>query len=60
MATDVMVFPVEQGEVLDWIVDCRETVESDSFTWSGSLQLVDDAGVKVGGWDTSADFQGPN
>ena len=59
-ATNLEPFLVEAGEVLDWIVDCHETVESDSFTWAGSLQLTDDAGTVVGGWDTSADFHGPN
>jgi len=59
-ATPLDPFDVEAGEVLDWIVDCRDTVESDSFSWTGSLQLSDAAGAAIGGWDTAADFHGPH
>ena len=43
---------VEVGEVLDLVVDCRETVESDSFAWSVSLALSDAAGKSLGTWKT--------
>lgn len=33
---------VKAGDTIDFIVDCRENPESDSFTWAPVVRLVDD------------------
>ncbi|HBH52677.1 MAG TPA: hypothetical protein DDY91_12390 [Planctomycetaceae bacterium] len=57
--TAVPQLAVEAGDTLDFVVDCRETVESDSFSWGASVKLVGANGQPVGTWDSSSDFHGP-
>ncbi len=57
--TNVSRVEVQQGEVLDFVTDCLETITSDSFEWTTKLQLTDAAGAELGTWDSVADFHGP-
>lgn len=58
--TPVAAVQVEPGETLDWIVDCREHVTSDSFVWSVELETLDPpAGSGGRAWKSAAEFQGP-
>ncbi|WP_397571458.1 PSD1 and planctomycete cytochrome C domain-containing protein [Schlesneria sp. T3-172] len=57
--TNVPKIEVQQGEILDFVTDCIETVTSDSFEWGVKLQLTDAAGAELGRWDSAADFHGP-
>ncbi len=50
---------VDVGEILDLIVDCRETVESDSFAWTVALALTDPAGKPLGTWKTEESLAAP-
>jgi hypothetical protein len=54
---------VSPGETLDFIVNCRESENSDSFTWKPALQALDaehDAGAGlVVEWNAQQDFGGP-
>ncbi|HXJ60400.1 MAG TPA: PSD1 and planctomycete cytochrome C domain-containing protein [Verrucomicrobiae bacterium] len=57
---------VQRGERIDFVVDCRETVEFDSFHWAPLLQRLTPAGAKPAvnpeeptEWSAKADFSGP-
>ena len=60
--TDVILreISVQRGETLDFIVSSRENTNSDSFSWSPTLEAT--AAAAKGGeshWDAAADFAGP-
>ena len=57
--TNVVRIEVQQGEILDFVIDCIEADTSDSFDWAFGLQLADNAGQPRGRWDSAADFHGP-
>lgn len=59
VATSAAKIAVQPGDTLDFLVDCRENVNSDSFEWRVRLELADAAGKIVEGWDSAADFRGP-
>lgn len=51
---------VEANDTLDWIVDCREHVTSDSFNWGVELQQLDvPAGQPAKAWKSAVEFAGP-
>jgi hypothetical protein len=54
---------VQRGDTIDFVVDCRGSVEFDSFLWAPKITLhaADDglAGGSTGEWDARADFSGP-
>ena len=62
--TSLPAFPVEAGEVLDLIVDNRESDNTDSFTWTARLEIEGDPMIAARAglptlWDTVRDFSGP-
>ncbi|MFN7803852.1 MAG: PSD1 and planctomycete cytochrome C domain-containing protein [Planctomycetaceae bacterium] len=57
--TPVAQLAVEAGDTLDFVVECRETVESDSYNWGISVKLTSANGQPVGTWDSASDFHGP-
>jgi hypothetical protein len=44
---------VDAGETIDFIVDCRGDVNSDSFTWAPSIRMADEE------WNAQSGFGGP-
>ncbi len=54
---------VKEGETLDFVLECREDENSDSFTWAPVLKEIDAADGKENGaareWNARADFGGP-
>ena len=52
-ATHLAGIPVAQGECLDFVADCRENDNSDTFKWE--LELRTGFGV----WNSRRDFSGP-
>ncbi|MEY3172155.1 MAG: hypothetical protein RLZZ436_68 [Planctomycetota bacterium] len=58
-STNLEIPGVEVGEILDLIVDCRESVESDSFAWTATLTLADSAGKALGAWKTEESLTAP-
>ena len=61
VATETKELTVEPGDLIDFITDCRDTVESDSFVWTVDLQQTNSAGPAGQGskWSSAAAFQGP-
>jgi len=57
--TNLDIPAVDVGEILDLIVDCRESVESDSFAWTAALALTDSAGKSLGTWKTEESLTAP-
>ncbi|MDB5330593.1 MAG: Protein of unknown function (DUF1553)/Protein of unknown function (DUF1549)/Planctomycete [Phycisphaerales bacterium] len=54
---------VKKGDTIDFIVDCRDSVEFDSFTWAPILHVTS-APVVAGNdgpkeWNAATDFGGP-
>lgn len=58
-ATPVESLEIRQGDTLDFIIDCRENPNSDSFQWLAQIELKDAAGGIVGSWHSQQDFGGP-
>lgn len=58
--TPVATVDVQPGDTLDWIVDCREHVTSDSFGWSVEVQELDAAGQGGRTWKSATEFAGPS
>src|SRR5262249_5941161 len=56
VATRVERYEVKQGETIDFVVDCRENHDFDSFEWSPTIRSL---GQTTAAWDAVADFQGP-
>ena len=61
--TPVERYSVKRGEVLDFAVDCRDSMTSDGFRWSPTISLkirAEDAptGVQTV-WDAQADYSAP-
>ena len=59
VATSGPKIAVQPGDTLDFLIDCRENVNSDSFEWRVRLELADAAGKVVEAWDSAAEFHGP-
>lgn len=51
--------PVEQGETLDFIVDCRANYTSDSFSWPVTIHLKPDSGSEEL-FSSNSSFHGPH
>jgi mono/diheme cytochrome c family protein len=54
LATNLGGIPVRKGECLDFVADCRENDNSDTFKWE--LELRTGFGV----WNSRRDFSGPD
>jgi len=56
-------FDVKRGEQIDFIVDCRNDENSDSFTWAPRLRYVGELPKEMAGarqdWEAKTDFGGP-
>jgi mono/diheme cytochrome c family protein len=54
---------VRSGDHLDFVADCRQTVEFDSFHWAPEIKMVPSPGQPLGDearqWSAKADFSGP-
>ena len=61
-ATNLDGIEVKKGDTIDFLVDCRGSVEFDSFAWAPVIKV---AGPEVAGndgpptWDAAANFAGP-
>jgi hypothetical protein len=51
--TKISGLAIEAGETLDFIVDCRADVNSDTFTWAPSIRMGDEE------WNSQSAFGGP-
>jgi hypothetical protein len=54
---------VKRGDWIDFVADCRQTVEFDSFHWVPVVKMVSESGKVAPDaareWNTKADFSGP-
>jgi hypothetical protein len=54
---------VKRGEHLDFVADCRQTVEFDSFHWSPVIKVISESGKpsmdEPREWSAKTDFSGP-
>jgi hypothetical protein len=57
--TNVTKIEVQPGDTLDFVTDCQESVNSDSFEWPVQLRFSDTTGNEPETWDSSTDFHGP-
>ncbi|MBM4003151.1 MAG: DUF1553 domain-containing protein [Planctomycetes bacterium] len=58
-ATQIDRLDLQRGDTVDFVIDCLEDVNSDSFEWRVQLQLFDDQGTVVSQSDSLDDFSGP-
>ena len=54
---------VKAGDTIDFVTDCRGSVEYDSFNWSPGIKYIS-AAKEAGGegqtqWNAKTDFSGP-
>ena len=54
-----LVRKVEAGEAIDFVLDCIDSPNHDSFRWAPTV-LVEAADGAVARWDARADFTGPS
>jgi hypothetical protein len=52
-------FVVEAGDTIDFVTDCRSSVEHDSFGWNVTLRLTSKANNSEQVWDSVSGFHGP-
>jgi hypothetical protein len=62
-ATQLNRVDIKRGDFIDFVTDCRQSVEFDSFHWAPVVKMIGDA-TKPGGagareWSAKADFSGP-
>ena len=54
---------VKRGDVIDFVADCRQSVEFDSFHWSPMVKMIaESSAVSPDGtreWNAKSDFIGP-
>jgi hypothetical protein len=50
---------VKRGDTIDFVVDLRGGLDSDSFTWAPRLRYVEGAGSETQRWNAKTDFSGP-
>ncbi len=54
---------VKSGDVIDFVADCRQSVEFDSFDWSPMVKMISESSaVSPDGtreWNAKSDFSGP-
>ncbi len=55
---NIAAIEVQAGDTLDFITDCRESVTSDSFSWSITIKLKATDG-KEASWSADKSFPGP-
>ena len=54
---------VKQGDKIDFVTDCRDNVDSDSFQWSPTIRFVADGNTVAGQkmeWNALKDFNEAN
>ncbi|HKX61788.1 MAG TPA: PSD1 and planctomycete cytochrome C domain-containing protein [Verrucomicrobiae bacterium] len=63
VATPLEGVEVRKGDTLDFVADCRHSVEFDSFHWSPVVKMTVEQRVKnpdtITEWNAKADFSGP-
>jgi hypothetical protein len=63
VTTSVEKVTLRAGEILDFVVDCRQRVASDAYRWSPTIRLIvkpEEAPVGVQSvWDAQSDFESP-
>ena len=58
--TAVNELQVKHGDVVDFVTDCRESVEYDSFTWAPKIKFVSSTNAEERAeWDAKSDFAAP-
>ena len=55
---NIAAIEVQSGDTLDFITDCRESVTSDSFSWSITIKLKAADGKEIT-WSADKSFPGP-
>ncbi|MEO8497426.1 MAG: hypothetical protein ABI614_20335, partial [Planctomycetota bacterium] len=59
-ATNTEPIAVKSGDTLDFLTDCRENPNSDSFQWRVTIRQANDVeGGKTAEWKSERDFDGP-
>jgi mono/diheme cytochrome c family protein len=57
--TNVERVEVKRGDTIDFVVDRRGDLNSDSFTWAPRIRYIEGAGGYAGAWNAKSDFAGP-
>jgi hypothetical protein len=57
--TNLDEIPMEEGETLDFVVDCLSHEAHDSFAWAPRIELMPSDGKSAMRYDAAIDFRGP-
>jgi hypothetical protein len=59
--TNTMTLAVKRGDTLDFLTDCRDNPNHDSFQWRVTIrQAESDEGATTAEWKSERDFHGPH
>ncbi|HEU4753180.1 MAG TPA: DUF1553 domain-containing protein, partial [Armatimonadota bacterium] len=56
--TPVERLEVKRGDTLDFVVDCRQSIDNDGFTWAPTVRMLEQ-GAAGQEWSAVAGFHGP-
>jgi hypothetical protein len=59
VATAPSQIAVEAGDTIDFVTDCRTSIEYDDFNWTVTLRLTPSNGEPLQLWDSAGGFHGP-
>ena len=58
--TSIQQVAVTAGDTIDFVVDCRDNLNSDSFTWAPTIRYAGSGeGKNDEKWNAKTDFSGP-
>ena len=57
--TDIQSLEAQAGDVIDFVVDSRESTTADSFRWSATITIIESASQVESTWRTEKGFHGP-
>jgi hypothetical protein len=61
--TKVERLPVKRGDAIDFVTDCRGSVEYDTFNWAPAIKYISEEGEVANDqrreWNAKTDFSGP-
>jgi len=61
MATNIDRLQVQRGEFIDFVLDCKTSLDSDSYRWAPAIRALNPTSTELrhSSWNARVDFHGP-